>query len=71
MNETISLPKAIALGTRVQLKNGVLRDVKIRQWEFSGVEKGKILLYRREGLILEVRLGDIDWSRHDEPRVED
>ena len=41
MNETISLPKAMALGTKVQLKNGVFRDGKIRQWEFSGVEKGK------------------------------
>ncbi len=71
MNETIFLPKAIAPGTRVQLKNGVFRDVKIRQWEFSRVEKGKIVLYRREGLILEVRLADIDWERHNEPKVED
>ena len=71
MNETISLPKAIELGTRVRLKNGFFRDVKIRQWEFSGVEKGKIVLYRREGLILEVKLEDIDWERHNEPKVED
>jgi hypothetical protein len=41
MNETISPPKAMALGIEVQLKNGVFRDEKIRQWEFSGVEKGK------------------------------
>jgi hypothetical protein len=41
VNETISLPKAMALGTKVQLKNGVFRDVKTRQWVFSGVEKGK------------------------------
>ena len=71
MDETIFLPKAIELGRRVELKNGVFRDVKIRQWEFSGVEKGKIVLYRREGLILEVKLEDIDWERHNEPKVED
>ncbi len=42
MNETISPPKAMALGTKVQLRNGVFRAVEIRQREFSGVEKGKI-----------------------------
>ena len=71
MNETISLPEAIELGKRVQLKNGVWGDVKIRQWEVSGVEKGKIVLYRREGLFLEVGLEDIDWERRNEPKVED
>jgi len=71
MNEAISLPKAIELGTKVQLKDGVFGDMKIRQWEFSGVEKGKIVLYRREGLILDVKLEDIDWERHNEPMVED
>jgi hypothetical protein len=71
MNGSISLPKAIELGKRVQLKHGVFRDVKIREWEFSGVAKGKIVLYRREGLILEIGLEDIDWERHHEPKVED
>ena len=71
MNEAISLPKAIELGRRVQLKDGLFRDVKIRQWEFSGVEKGKIVLYRREGLFLEVGLEDVDWEYHNEPKVED
>ena len=71
MNETISLPKCIELGTRVQLKNGVFRDMKIRQWEFSGVERGEIVLYRREGLTLKVRLEDIDWQGHNESKVED
>ena len=71
MNETISFPRAIELGTKVQLKDGAFRDMKIRQWEFSGVEKGKIVLYRREGLILEVKLEDIDWERHNGPMVED
>ena len=45
--------------------------MKIRQWEFAGVEKGKIVLYRREGLILEARSEDIDWECHNEPKVED
>jgi hypothetical protein len=71
MSEAISLPMAIGLGTRVRLKNGVLRDVKIRQWEFAGVEKGKIVLYRREGLILEVGLEDIEWEHPNGPKVED
>ena len=71
MNDTISPPRAIVLGTRVQLKNGVFKDMKVRQWEFSGVEKGKIVLYRREGLILEVGLEDIEWERSNEPKLED
>jgi hypothetical protein len=70
MSEAISLPLTIGLGARVRLKNGVLRDVKIRQWEFSGVEKGKIVLYRHEGLILEVGLEDIDWEGFNESMVE-
>ncbi len=71
MSETISLPQAIELGTKVQLKDGVFRDVKIRKWEFSGVEKGEIILYRREGLTLEVRLEDINWEGLNGPKVED
>ena len=70
-DETISFPKAIVLGTKNQLKVGVFRDIKIRQWEFSGVENGKIFLYRREGLILEVGLEDIDWERHKGPKFDD
>lgn len=62
MNERVDLPKAITFGAKVHLKNEVLKDVKIRQWEFSGVEKGKIVLYRREGLILEAGLQDIVWE---------
>ena len=71
MNDTISPPRAIVLGTRVHLKNGVFKDMKVRQWEFSGVEKGKIVLYRRQGLILEVGLEDIEWERSNEPKLED
>jgi hypothetical protein len=60
--EMNSLPKSIVLGAKVQLRDGVLGDVKIRQWEFSGEEKMKISLYRREGFILEVGTEDIDWG---------
>ncbi len=61
-DRTVSLPRAIVFGTKVQLKDGVFRDMRIREWEFSGVEKGKICLYRREGLFLEVGMEDIDWD---------
>ena len=71
MNETISPPQAIALGARVRLKNGVFRDMKFRQWEFSGVEKGKIVLCREEGSILKVALEDIEWEHGNGPRLED
>jgi hypothetical protein len=63
-DERIYLPKAMVLGTKVQLRDGVFRDIKIRQWEFSGADKGKISLYRREGFFLEVGMEDIDWEWH-------
>ena len=62
--ESNSLPESIVLGTKVQLRDGVHGDIKIRQWEFSGEERGKISLYRREGFILEVEMEDIDWDCH-------
>jgi hypothetical protein len=61
-DRTASPPRAIVFGTKVLLKDGVWGDIKIRQWEFSGVEKGKICLYRREGLFLEVGMEDINWD---------
>ena len=70
-DRTASSPRAIVFGTKVQLKDGVLGDLKIRQWEFSGVEKGKICLYRREGLFLEVGMEDIDWESREGLKVED
>ena len=70
-DRTVSLPRAIVFGTKVQLKDGVFGDIKIRQWEFSGVEKGKIYLYRQEGLTLEVGIEDIDWEGCEGPKVDD
>lgn len=71
MNEAISFPKAMAMGARVQLKSEAFKDMKIREWQFSGVEKGKIVLSRPEGLILKVKLEDIDWEVHKKPKIED
>jgi hypothetical protein len=71
MNEAISFPKAMAMGARVQLKNEAFKDMKIREWQFSGVEKGKIVLSRPEGLILKVKLEDIEWEVHKKPKIED
>ena len=71
MNEAISFPKAIAMGTTVQLKNESFKDMKFREWQFSGVEKGKIVLSRPEGLMLKVKLEDIDWEVHNKPKIED
>jgi hypothetical protein len=61
-DERSCLPKAIVLGTKVQLKDGASGDIRVRHWEFSRVEKGKISLYRREGLVLKVGIEDIDWK---------
>ena len=71
MQKAFFLPKAIPLGTRIQLRNGALRDVKVREWEFSGVEKGKLILQRREGFVLEAMLEDIDWESPGNYRIED
>ena len=70
-DQAVSLPATVVFGTRVHLKAGVLKDLRVRQWEISGVEKGKICLYRREGLLLEVSMEDIDWGRRKGPQVED
>lgn len=71
MDQAISFPKAIAMGTKVQLKNEAFKDMKVREWQFSGLEKGKIVLSRPEGLILKVKLEDIDWEVHNKPKIED
>ena len=64
MNEAVSFPKAIVMGTKVQLRNKAFKDMKVREWHFSGVEKGKIVLSLPEGLVLRVKLEDIDWELH-------
>ncbi len=71
MNEATFFPKAITVGTKVQLKNEAFKDMKVREWQFSGIEKGKIVLSRPEGLILLVGLEDIDWEVHNRPKIED
>jgi hypothetical protein len=71
MNEGIYSPKAILMGTKLRLRSEAFKDVKVREWRFSGIEKGKLVLFRPEGLILRVRLEDIDWEGHNKPKIED
>ncbi len=71
MNEVIPFPKAILMGTKVQLRNEAFKDIKIREWQFSGVDKGKLVLSGPEGLILKVKLEDIDWKNHNKIKIED
>jgi hypothetical protein len=71
VNEVLSFPKAILMGTRVQLRNEAFKDIKIREWQFSGVDRGKLVLSRPEGLILKVNLEDIDWKNHNKSKIED
>ncbi len=71
MDEAISFPKAIVMGTKVRLKNEAFKEIKIREWRFSGVEKGKLVLFLPEGLILKVQFRDIDWEIQNRPKIED
>lgn len=71
MDEAISFPKVILMGTKVRLRNESFRDIKIRDWRFSGVEKGKLVLLRPEGYILKVKFEDIDWEVRNRPKIED
>jgi hypothetical protein len=71
VNEAISIPKTIVMGTRVRLRNEAFRDMRARDWQFSGVEKGKLVLWRPEGLILKVKAEDIDWELHNKAKLED
>ena len=59
------------MGTKVQLRNEAFKDMKVRTWQFSGVEKGKLVLSLPEGLILRVKCEDIDWEVHNKPKIED
>ena len=71
MNEAISFPKAIVMGTKVRLRNEAFKDMKVRDWRFSGVEKGTLVLFRPEGLVLKVKWEDIDWEFLTKPKIED
>ncbi len=71
MNEAISIPKAIVMGMRLRLRNEAFKDMRPRDWQFSGMEKGKLVLWRPEGLILRVKLEDIDWEVHNNSKIED
>jgi hypothetical protein len=59
------------MGTKARLKNEVFREMKDSEWRFSGVEKGKLVLFLPEGLILRVQFEDIDWEDQNRPKIED
>ena len=71
MKEGISFPKAILMGTKVQLRGEAFKDITVREWQFSGVDKGKLVLSLPEGLIQKVKLEDMDWKNHNQPKIED
>ena len=59
------------MGTKVRLRDEAFKEIKVREWRFSEVEKGKLVLFLPEGLILRVQFGDIDWQVHNGPKIED
>ncbi len=71
MEEGVFLPKAIVMGTKVRLKNEVFKEMRVREWRYSGVEKGKLVLFLPEGLILRVQFEDIDWEAQNRPKIDD
>ncbi len=71
MEENFCSPKAIPFGTKIQLRNGVYKEMKAREWEFAGIERGRIVLVGRGGLIFNARLEDIDWESQGKPKIED
>jgi hypothetical protein len=61
--QEISSPKAIPYGTQVRLKDGILPHLLFREWEFRGVERGKLVLYEKgRGALILVSIQDIDWD---------
>jgi hypothetical protein len=71
VNEALFFPKGIVMGTKVRLRSEAFKDMRVREWRFSGVEKGKLVLFRPEGHILRVEFEDIDWKEQNKPKIED
>jgi hypothetical protein len=62
---TTAVLKSLAAGDPIRLKTGALPHVKIRIWEFKGIEGGKILLYHKaKNYTLEVDRDEIDWEEY-------
>ncbi len=60
-----SVLKSLAPGDPIRLKTGALPHVKIRTWEFKGMEGNKILLYHKaKTYTLEVDKEEIDWEEY-------
>ena len=71
MEEAIPFPRAIVMGTKVRLRNEAFKEMRVREWRFSGVEKGRLILFLPEGLILKAQFEDIDWEVQNRPKIED
>jgi hypothetical protein len=64
MSEEDDCLESVTEGEKLRLKEGRLPHVKIREWEFKAVEKGKVILlaHKSKGYSLEVNPEDIDWE---------
>ena len=57
--------ESVTEGEKLRLKEGRLPHVKIREWEFKTIEKGKaILLAHGKGYNLAVKPENIDWESY-------
>jgi hypothetical protein len=58
--------ESVTEGEKLRLKEGRLPHVKIREWEFKAIEKGRAILltHGAKGYSLEVKPEDIDWESY-------
>jgi hypothetical protein len=66
MSEEDGCLESVTEGEKLRLKKGRLPHVKVREWEFKAIEKGKAILlaHRGKGYSLEVKPEDIDWESY-------
>ena len=56
----MEFPRSITPGEKVYLREGALPFVRIREWEFEGIEKGMLLLrHKGKGYTIEVSPEDV------------
>ena len=56
--------KSLSSGKLLNLKDGLYRQLKDRQWVFSRTENNLIFLIHKDGAYgVVVRIEDIDWNR--------
>jgi ribosomal protein L14 len=55
--------KTIKKGSRVKWKEGALKQVIVREWEYQEMDKGKIVLYdQHRKVVIKVKRAEIDWE---------